>query len=179
MILAAIGLVAALFVMLSGNAAKLTELVVQRHRAGRAVVASALVGEIVMTDLLALAGVAFAPVVGHEIARILAASVLTLTIGLVLRPQHFLAPKEPTRSLAAVAAVAAAFSLRDGLGPLAFALGLFAEDIAGAVAGLAMGTVVAALLATRGGASRLGEASRYMAAIMLAVSGFYVGALAP
>ena len=178
MALAIYGLIAALFTGLSGNVARLLDVLGRKADVRSALLVPAFVGQLAIIGLLLLAGAAITPVLGHELARAAAAGLLAVTVFLVLKPYALVEPAEPTRSGFAIGLVAAAFAIRDGVASLALALGLIASDFTGLAAGLAMGTGVAAALALRGGAEKFGVNARYGAATVLAAGAFYFGAFA-
>lgn len=178
MTLAAFALIAALLVALAGNGAGLAEVVARRVGRAPVLFAATLLGQSAIAALLVVAGAALTPVVGHAVARVIAAGLLAAAALLVLRPYPLSEPVEPTRSFTAIGIVAAAYAVRDGLAPLALALGLITGDTRHALAGLVLGSALALALAMRGGASAMGLYARYLAAILLAVAAFYIGALA-
>lgn len=178
MVLASFALVTALFVALSGNSARLANVLADRTGIRRSLVLPALLGQLAIIGLLLLAGAALAAPLGEEFARAGAAGILALAAFLVLRPYPLVEPSEPTRSAVALGLVTAAFAVRDGLAALALALGLVASDFMGLAAGLGMGAGVATTLAVRGGAARFGVNARYLAAILLASGAVYFGVFA-
>jgi len=93
---------------------------------------------------------------------------------LVLRPYPLLDPGEPTRSSFAIGTVVAAFSIRDGIAPLAFAAGLLADDAYAAV-GLATGCGSAMVMAMRNLPPIFLFYVRYLAAILVAAAALYIG----
>ena len=172
------GFFTAMFVALSGNAARLLNRLGDRTDARAPLVLPALLGHFAIIGLLLLAGAALAAPLGHELARAASSGVLAVAIFFVLRPSPFIEPREPTRSSFALGLVTAAFAVRDGLSVLALALGLMASDFTGLAAALGMGTGVASVLAARGGAAQFGVNARYVAAILLAGGAFYIGVFA-
>lgn len=175
MTLALLALLAALLITLAGNAASLAGRVAERIGAGLPLLIPALAGPAIVIGLMFAAGAAMVPVLGHDLDRVLAAASLALTSVLVLRPNQLPDPGEPTRSAFAIGAVIAAFSIRDGIAPLAFSIGLLAGDTATAALGLLAGTGAAMALATRG-LPLVGRLyARYLAAILLAVGAAYIG----
>jgi len=178
MTLAAFALLAALLVALAGNGAGLAEVVARQVGRAPVLLVATLAGQAAIAALLVVAGAALTPAVGHAVARVIAAGLLAVTVLLVLRPYPLSEPVEPTRSFAAIGIVAAAYAVRDGLASLALALGLITGDIGHALAGMVFGSALALGLAMRGAASAMGIYARYLAAILLAMAAFYIGALA-
>lgn len=176
MIIALFALVCALAVSLSGNAARVVEIVASKNGTGLPLIVPALLGQASIAGLMLLAGAALSPALGHEPIRAVAAALLALGVFLVLRPYSLIAPEEPTRSSIATGIVVAAFAVRDGTATLALAVGLLASQYTAPGAGLAIGAGIAMVIAARGGASRFGTNARYLSAILLAASALYVGA---
>lgn len=176
MALAIFAFVCALVIGLSGNAARVVEIVASKNGAGLPLIVPAFAGQAVIAGLMLLAGAALSPALGHEPIRVAAAALLAIVVFLVLRPYSLIAPEEPTRSSIATGIVVAAFAVRDGSAILALAVGLLATHYTWPAAGLAMGAGMAMVLASHGGASKFGTNARYLAAILMAASALYIGA---
>ena len=175
MALAIFAFACALVVSLSGNAARVVEIVAAKNGAGLPLIMPAFMGQAVISGLMLLAGAALSPALGHDMARVVAAGLLAFGVFLVLRPYSLIAPEEPTRSSFAAGIVVAAFAVRDGTAIVALAVGLLASHYTVLAAALAMGAGVAMVLASRGGSSRFGVNARYCAAILMAGTALYIG----
>ena len=177
MILAIFALVAALFVGLSGNGARLAAAIAAKIGAPPSLLLSALLAQAIVIALMLAAGASLAPALDPAIAHIATSALLAITAMLALRPYPVAEPQEPTRSLGAISLVEAAYAIRDGFAPLALALGLVASDLTGLAAGLVLGAGVALTLALRGGMiAAFQPYARYIAAILLAGGAFWFGA---
>lgn len=179
MILAVYGLITALFVSLSGNGARLVGAVAARIGAPASLLLCAILAQAAIIAMMLAAGVALRPALDHWVAQMLASGLLALGVLLVLRPYPVAEPVEPTHSLGAISLVTAAYAIRDGLAPLALALGLVATDLTGLSAGMVLGAGVAITLALR--AKQVGAFQPYaraLAAVALAGGAFWFGALA-
>ncbi len=175
MVLTILACLYALVVALSGNAARVVEIVASKNGVGLPLIVPAFLGQAAIAGLMLLAGAALSPALGSSLAAVAAAGALAAGVLLVLRPYSLIAPEEPTRSSVATGVVVAAFAVRDGSATLALAVGLLASHYTAPAAGLGIGAGVAMVLAMHGGASRFGTNARYLSAILMAAGALYLG----
>lgn len=175
MILPLFTFLCALAIGLSGNAARVVEIVASKNGVGAPLIAPAFLGQAIIAGLMLLAGAALSPALGYELIRVVAPALLALGVFLVLRPYSLIAPEEPTRSSIATGVVVAAFAVRDGTSVFALTIGLLATHYTWPAAGLGIGAGIAMVIAARGGASRFGVNARYVAAILMAGAALFIG----